>query len=287
VSETGFVEMLARELTAAGFRGRRRARILAEFADHLECDPDAQLGDPAELARHFADELGTALARRAAFTTFAGLAVAGVLFGIGFLTAQRPLFAAQSSRNPLLLNLGAGLAVLGAQVAFVAGGLAALRSFRRRGAGAVSRQEAVVIVRRAQVGLGAGIITMVGFGLTAGAMIDHTASWWPTLALSLAGAGSLALVAAAPALFAASQVRPVAAGSAGDIYADIGPIVPRSLRESPWRFAVGVAALVAVMVAAAGVAQADPFDGALRGLLDGAACLAGFGFLGRYLGLRS
>jgi hypothetical protein len=39
-------------------------------------------------------------------------------------------------------------------------------------------------------------------------------------------------------------------------------------------------------VALAGIVQSDPYDGLLRGLLDAAACLAGFGVLGRYLGLR-
>jgi hypothetical protein len=43
---------------------------------------------------------------------------------------------------------------------------------------------------------------------------------------------------------------------------------------------------VAVAIALAGVVQDDGFDGGLRGLLDGAACLAGFGVLGRYLALR-
>jgi hypothetical protein len=281
-----YLEELGRELSAAGIGGRRRERILAEFADHLECDPGAQLGEPGQLARRFADELGTSLARRAAFITFAGLALAAVLSGVGFLAAQRPLFASRSSGNPALLGIGAWMAVLGGQVAFVAGGLGALRAYRRRGAGVLSRQEAAIIVRRAQVGLGAGMITMVGFGLSAVAMIDHTAGWWTTLAMSLAGAGILALAATAPALRAATRVRPVAAGSAGDLYEDFGPVVPRRLQGSPWRFAVGVAALVAVIVAAAGVLQSDPFDGALRGLVDGAACLAGFGLLGRYLGLR-
>jgi hypothetical protein len=282
-----YLDGLRRELTAAGIRGRRRERILAEFADHLECDPGAQLGEPAELAGQFANELGTSLARKAAFITFAGLAVAAVLFGVGFLAAQRPLFASRTSGNPALLSVGAWMAVLGGQLAFVAGALAALRAWRRRSEGVLSRQEAVIIVRRAQVGLGAGVITMVGFGLSAVAMVHHTASWWTTLAVSLAGAGILALVATAPALLAAAQLRPVAAGSAGDLYEDFGPWVPRPLRGSPWRFAVSVAALVAVVIAVAGVVQTDPFDGALRGLLDGAACLAGFGLLGRYLGLRS
>jgi hypothetical protein len=51
--------------------------------------------------------------------------------------------------------------------------------------------------------------------------------------------------------------------------------------------AAGVAAAVAFVIAAGGVAQADPFDGALRRLADGGACLVGFAVLGRFLGLRT
>jgi hypothetical protein len=40
------------------------------------------------------------------------------------------------------------------------------------------------------------------------------------------------------------------------------------------------------VIGLAGVVQSDPFDGLARGLADGAACLAGFAVLGRYLGLR-
>jgi hypothetical protein len=65
------------ELTKAGIRGRLRARILAELTDHLESDPGADLGDPARLARQFADELGTSRARTAAISAFAALALAG------------------------------------------------------------------------------------------------------------------------------------------------------------------------------------------------------------------
>jgi hypothetical protein len=287
MSDVGYLDGLGRELTAAGIRGRRRKRILAEFAYHLECDPSAELGDAAELARQFANELGTSLARRAAFTAFSGLAVAGVLIAVGFVAAQQPLFASRRSGNPAFLDIGAWMLVLGAQVAFVAGGLAALRAWRRRGAGVLSRQEAVIIVRRAQVGLGAGVITMVGFGVTAGAMIHQTVGWWTRLALSLAGAGILALVAAAPAVLAAGRLRPVASGCAGDMYEDLGPLVPPPLRGRPWRFAMAVAIAVAALIAVAGVVQSDPFDGILRGLADGVACLAGFALLGRYLRLRS
>jgi hypothetical protein len=281
-----YLETLDRELTAAGIRGRRHARILAEFADHLECDADAELGEPANLARQFADELGTVLARRAAFVAFTGLAVAAALFAVGFITAQNRFFVSSSAASPPLGGLGAWMAVLGAQVALVSGSLAALRAFRRRSDGVVSRSEASVLNRRAAVGVGAGVLTMAGFALSAIALRGHVAGWWTTLALSLAGAGILVLLATAPVVLAAARLRPLGAGVAGDISDDVGPLMPRSLRGRPWGFALAVAAAVAVVITAAGIVQSDPFDGALRGVADGLACLAGFAVLGRYLGLR-
>ncbi|MGE5617609.1 MAG: hypothetical protein ACM3UX_01595 [Candidatus Woesearchaeota archaeon] len=282
-----YLERLDRDLAAAGIRGRRHARILSEFADHLRCDPDAQLGDPGELARQFADELGTVLARRAAFVAFMGLAVAGLLFGIGFISARRQLFVSASAATPPLGTLGAWMTVLGAQVAFVAGGLAALRALRRRSQGVISRDEAGVLTRRAAVGVGAGLVTMAGFGLSALALRGHVVGWWTTLALSLASAGILTLLAATPAVLAAARLRPLAAGSAGDLYVDFGPFVPRALHGRPWRFALAVAGTIVVVIAAVGIVQSDPFDGALRAVADGLACLVGFGVLGRFLGLRS
>jgi hypothetical protein len=82
-----YEEELSAQLTAVGIAGRERTRILAEIADHLSCDPDATLGDLAALARQFADELGTFRARRAAFTAFSALAVAGVLTAVMLATA--------------------------------------------------------------------------------------------------------------------------------------------------------------------------------------------------------
>jgi hypothetical protein len=281
-----YLETLEGELGVVGIRGRRRQRILAEFADHLECDPKAELGDPAGVARQFADELGTVLARRAAFIAFAALAVAAVFIGVAFLASQRRLFAAAGNAASPAGGIGAWMAVVGGQVALVAGALAMLRAFRTRRAEVVSRAEAVTLVRRAGVGIGAGIVTMVGFALTAVALIHHVATWWTTLALSLSGAGVLVLVAVAPVVIAAARVRPVAPGSAGDLSEDLGPLMPSGLRDRPWTFALVVAGLVAVAVALAGVVQADPFDGILRGVADGLACLAGFGLLGGYLSLR-
>jgi hypothetical protein len=281
-----YLESLNRELDAAGIPARRRARIVAEFADHLECDPQAQLGEPKELARQFADQLGTVLARRAAVFAFAALAVAGLLFTFGVLRGQGRFFASASSARPVLGDVGGWFTVLGAQVAFAAGVLAALRAYRSRQEGVVPREEAVMIVRRAGVGVGAGLVTMVGFGLSALALRNHVAGSWETLALALSGAGILTLLACTPVILAAARLQPVAPGSAGDLYEDLGPLVPRPLDRSPWSIAIALAVVIAVVLTVAGIVQADPYDGALRGIADGLACLVGFGLLGQYLGLR-
>jgi VIT1/CCC1 family predicted Fe2+/Mn2+ transporter len=73
----------------------------------------------------------------------------------------------------------------------------------------------------------------------------------------------------------------------GDIFDDLGLFVPAPLRGRPWAFAVVVAVAVALLITAAGVVADDPYDGALRGVADGLACLVGFALLGRYLGLRA
>src|SRR5581483_3100990 len=72
-----YLDDLSQELRAVGIRGRRHARIRDEFADHLECNAEAELGNPRELAHQFADELGTALARNAALIAFAALVLVG------------------------------------------------------------------------------------------------------------------------------------------------------------------------------------------------------------------
>ena len=76
---TRYLNDLKAQLERVGIRGARRERIVTEFADHLSCAPDAELGDPAALATQFADELGTSFARTAAFHAFVALALAGIL----------------------------------------------------------------------------------------------------------------------------------------------------------------------------------------------------------------
>ncbi len=276
---------LWRELTAVGITGGLRSRIVAEIEDHLACDPGAELGAPAALAAQFADELGTSRARRAGGRSFAALALAGILFGVTFVAAPGGLFRAISAHTTWLGTLAAIVATVGAQVALVAGALAVCRVLRRRRAAVMPSAEATIVLRRGAVGVAAGIATMAALGLAAVELRHAQPGWWVTLAEVAAAVGIAGLAAAVPSLMASLRVRPVATGSAGDLFDDIGQLLPHTLHGRPWRLALLVSAGVAVVIALAGVATADPFDGIARGLADGLLCLLGFATLGRYLGL--
>lgn len=278
---------LSRELAAVGIGGRLRSRIVAEFDDHLACNPDAQLGDPKAIARQFADELGTTRARRAAFVSFGALALAGVLFGAAFVAAPRGMLAPASASNHIswLATFAAALTACAAQVSFVAGGLALVRALRLRRDGVIAGAEAEVIRRRATVGVGAGLVTMVAAGVLALSLRHHVPGWWVTLTIACAAVAVVGLAASLPALVAARRVRPAADGAAGDIFEDLGPWAPVPLRGHPWRLALVVAGAIVVLAALAGAVTSDPFDGVARGVLDGLACLVAFATLGRYIGL--
>lgn len=281
-----YPDELSRELAAAGIRGRLRRRIVAEISDHLSCDPQAELGPVQHLARQFADELGTVRARRAVFAGFAALALAGSLVVAVFAATAQARIALPNVHAPsqTLFDLGMALTALGGQVAFAAGVLGALRALRRRDAPVVARDEAIVMRRRTAVALVAGLACVVGLALVS-IEVNHAVAWWRALGLASAGVGACAIIAALVALSSALVVLPVAAGSRGDMFDDIGWLTPPPLRGRPWSLALVLAGGIAVVLAAAGIIQNDPYDGALRGLLDGLACLAGFGLLGRYLGL--
>lgn len=284
---------LARELTAVGISGRLRRRILDEIADHLACDPEAALGDPQELAHQFADELGSSRARTAALSAFAALVVAGGVVFVSFAGAPdgllRSIQAAGMTRPvqspPAIASAAAIVLAVFAQVAFAAGCLAALRWLWRRGAPVLSEAEATVIVRRAAVGVGAGILAMLSLAAIAIAARHQVGVGWSNFTLAAAAAGTVGLAAAAPSLWAAGQVRPVQEGPAGDVLDDLGPLAPARLRGRPWAFAVWFAGGLVVLITLAAVPAADEFDGLARGLLEAAACLGGFAVLGPYLGL--
>ena len=275
-----YLAELGRELEQVGIRGRLRHRILAESEDHLRSDPEAleRFGSPAELANTFAAELGTRATRRAAVGAFAALAFAGAVFAVSFLTAP---FAGQPAPDtwPLLAQLALPLLILAPQVAFVAGSLALLRVLRRSEQ-ALPTDELTVINRRTGVALASGLLTMAALGVIAFELRDDVATWW--VALTLAGtavATPLLLLAALPTASAA-RMHPRVAGSAGDLFDDLG------FRTDPWRFARLLAIGLGIVVFLAAAVQGDPFDGALNAAAEALACLGGFALFGRYLGLR-
>ena len=145
--------------------------------------------------------------------------------------------------------------------------------------------EAKVIVRRATVGVICGIVTMVSLGVVAVAYRHFQSSAWTTFAVVVAAVGTAALLASLPSIWAAARLRPVADGGAGDIFDDLGGLVPRPLNGRPWLLAAVVSAAVAVAITLVAVPAQDAYDGALRGILDALLCMLGFATLGRYLGL--
>jgi hypothetical protein len=277
------IEELGRELRAVGIRGRLNRRILDELRDHQACDPHAELGDPRLLAHQFADELGTARSRRAAFAAFGALGLAGAAYAVAFVasTLNGPSAFDLHARTPILGGLAAVAVVLAPQVAFVAGSLAALRAFRRRHERAIPARDAQILVRRTSLALTAGLATMAAIGLYAYEYGVETG-----IAYVGGSVGGGALLLAAPSVLAALRVRPTAPGEADDVLADLGRLVPTPLRDDPWRFAKAVAVLAGALVWAAGIVQGDPIDALLRGMVEAGACLGGFAVLGRYLGLR-
>ena len=282
---SAYTERLRAELAAVGITGRLRARIIDEITDHLTCDPAAELGAPRLLARQFADELGTLRVRRAAVRSFAALALAGLLFGLVFLDSPAAAFGAAPAGISLVGRIARWGAVLAPQIAFVAGVLAALRALRRRRAGVIAAAEARMIARRATVGTVFGIVSMACLAAIALSLHRWVPSAWETRALVATGVGLVGLVAVLPSLWASARLRPVAAGAAGDLFDDLGPVVPVALRGHPWRLAAIIAGGIAVAIALAGIPGDDVYDGIARGVFDAAACLTGFATLGRYLGL--
>lgn len=269
-----WLEELEQELRAVRIPAARRRRIVAEFADHLASEPDSEerLGSPTELARQFADELGTAYARRAGYAVFLALAPVGLLFGALFTIAA---VYTTSVDAPVTIGL-----TLGIQLAFVGGTLALLRAWRTRGARAVTAADARALVHRAVLGIAGGAIAV---GTLAVAVFQTRGVQWtaPELAYATVAVGALTLTAAAWLTARAAVVHPSHAGAAGDLAADLG------IDAEPWHIALVVAFAVTLCIAAAGFVQSDPIDGALRGIADGLLCLGSFALLGRPLGLRA
>jgi hypothetical protein len=259
---------LARELAAVGIRGRERDRILAEFADHLACDPDAVLGDPRELAQQFADDLATDTTRRAALWTFGGLALVALAVGVPELVLPTvPDIAGGSS---LLLAGPATLTVvIGAQIAFAAGCLAAVRALRRP-------DDVALVRRRTAVALGAGALTALGSALYAvnfWAVVPH---WWAILAVAAAGAAVLQLAVPAFACVRAGRLRFSRAETVRGLSADLGPLARPLL--------IGGGATL-VVLAGTSVAEGSVVGGVLRAGFEACAFAMCFVALRRSLAL--
>jgi hypothetical protein len=284
-----YLDALESELVAAGIPSARRRRILTEFADHLHESPSAELGVPRELARQFADELGTRLARAAAFRAFGALAFAGVILVAMLLAVGRMRGLMMSSQNhtptpgwaaPVLM-----LSMLAGQVSLAAGGTALLRACWLRDRRVINAREAAVLARRAALGIAGGAIALLALPTVALAFPRQAGTAWTTAAWVLTGLGLCGLAAVVPPLRAGLRLRPAVDGQAGDLISDLGPFAPRGLTSV--RLAWLVALAIVVVLGVAGVLTDDPYDGIARGLADATACMCGFAVLGRYLGLRT
>jgi hypothetical protein len=264
------IDELARELRAVGIRGRRRARILAEIADHLACDPQAQLGEPRDLARQFADELATDDARRAALATFGALAAVATAVVLPQLALPRvPDITGGSSS--LLVGAATLAMILGAQIAFAAGCLATLRALRLEGP-----QDVPLIRRRLVVALAAGAATAVGSALYAVNFRAVVPGWWVALALASVAAAAVPLAASAAAYARGAGIE-VSGGAVRGLAVDLGPLAHPGL--------IGAGAML-VMLVGTGVAEGSAVEGAIRAGFEGVAFAACFLALRRPLGLE-
>jgi hypothetical protein len=289
-----YLDRLGAELGRRGVRGRRRRRILAETEDHLRSDPEAagRFGDAGEIAQAFADDLGTRGALAAPRWAFAALAVAGTFYAVIFVawSVTGSLQAIATGGPYPALGLAAGAALIVApQVGFVAGVLALTRVLRLRRRSSLPGAEVRALRRRTGLALASGLVTVGAVALFALQFGSQLPGWsggvlgWGVVG---AAASSAVLLAGGAVGLRGARARVAVAGMAGDVFDDLGPAVPAPLRGHPWRFAGVVSGGAGALVWIAGAVASDPYDGALRGLAEAAACFIGFAVLGRFLALR-
>jgi len=273
------------ELRAVGIRGSRHRRILAETADHLRESGDAAgFGEPKLIAARSADELATNGARRVGFASFLALAPAGLAYAVLVGLVRTWPDIASARLLPLALAT-AVVFVLAPQVAFAAGLLSVARAWRLRSQTAAPAAEVVVLRRRAAVALGSGAVALAAIAVFAYEYGSGLPGWWPPTAFAVSVAAFVPIGGAAVALARNGQLRPQAAGAAGDVFDDLAPLldrIPLRLRGRPWRFCL----LVAAAVAAAAFIAGGPEEGPRNAVAEFVAVCAAFAALGRFLGLR-
>jgi len=282
------MDALEVELVATGIPARRRARIVAELSDHLHENPAAELGAPRDLARQFADQLGTRLARSTAYRAFVVLAVAAIVLVVMFFKGGRTWGGWVGYGHypvsfyfpwwwvPMMF-----VWFISAQIALAAGGLALLRAWRLRRVAVMTAADAAVLNRRAAVGLLSGAITMTVLPLTH--FVVYIGARSDTVAVTVGPALILLLLAMLPDVLRATRLRPRREGAAGDLTADLGTADPHA---TPGRIAASLSVVILLVMIAIGARSGELYAGILRGLFDAGICLAGFVLLGRYLGLR-
>ena len=276
-----WLEQLERELVARGVPHRARRRILLELDDHLRCDAGAtdRLGDPAELAQMFANDLATAASRKSAVGSFAALALVGTAFTACMLAATTFVGPDITVAETLPLGLAAAAAMVFApQVALAAGLLALLGWIRACRKDQIPASEAALLVRRASTGLLAGAVTLAALGIYAFEYRAALPAWWSATAGLVSAVLMIPVVVAIVGVRFASRVHSSVEGSAGDVFDDLR--IP-SMRH-PWLLCAAVATAAGLAVGVAG----GPDDGLRNAVLEIAAVTSGFTLLGRPLGLR-
>lgn len=264
---TTFFAELRRELAARGIEPSRIRRIVLELEDHLACKPEAKLGEAAELAERFADELSVSRTRQATVGGFASLAITAALVG-----ASTTAISSAGGWPDLLGTRGAVVAVTGlvamfaGQVSFVAGVLGAQLWLRRP-------DEVWLVQRRMAVALAAAAVVVVAEGVDAVTLRSAMPGWWFAFAGSAAVLSALLLCASAQVLRRATRLTPrrFRRGAAG--------------WSQTWVVTVGVAAVLAMAVGS-GLAERSWIEGAFRGVVESVAFVAGFAVFGCRLGLR-
>jgi hypothetical protein len=278
-----FLERLDCELRARGVRTGVRERLLSEYADHLACDPAADLGDACELAATFAAELAADDGRHDALLTFAALVAAAAAVLVGQLTLGA---AGGTSGFDGGRSLAAGIAcvlalLIAPQVALVAGTLGVVGAWRRRGARTLPDAELALIVRRAQVARAAGLVTCAALLLDVANFSGELATWWSLVQAGSAAGAGVALLLQARWARSARSTRPQLGGPAVDVVDEIAPLA--WLRQRPAVFCALVAVLATI---ATGAAEKSVIEGVERGLLEALLVLGCFVGLGRAVGLR-
>jgi hypothetical protein len=276
-----YLDQFGDELAAVGIRGRLRDRILAETADHLAEGEVERFGDPAALARDFADELATSRSRGATLAALAALAGAAAVFAAAWLLMPLAggwddIFAAEWV--PLGVAAAVGM-LLCPQVSFAAGLLALLRACRRRGGRRLPAAEVALLLRRTRVALAFGALSLASVAVYAVEYRADFASWYVLAVAPAAVAFTTPLAAAALLTRHAAAVKSSVPGDAGDVFDDL----PVELPRRPWLLlaATAGAAALATLVAG-GVTNEGPRNAIAEVVL----VVAGFLALGRRLGLR-